>query len=361
VLTPVLTPLVLGDWRHRSGRCRSVGLHYGHPWSPEAPAVAVTSTSIDPPGRRRLADDDLMSLLAAERDRRADLYRATTGEESPTAGLRPVLGRHALHRARIILTVDGKQLPATIHDDGTGWCAYAEISWPPGEIVAITVIAFGVAPEQVRLTVVDDLEPFWAGRQELLDVVGRASHEATPPEDWDIPSAHGFDAHRALCEAILREQRALRDAMAAGRQPPRLRPERRLLWESAIRAQMRLASEDREEADWSVTSLVNHYTALSDLPWFADPALHGSALEETLRWVAFASEVDSRDAQQAWDDWWAARIRPLGRPADHGAEPAPPLPGDDEDDPDFDPGPDFDLEGELSWRAAWQQWVGRRH
>jgi hypothetical protein len=74
---------------------------------------------------------------------------------------------------------------------------------------------------------------------------------------------------------------------------------------------MRLATQTRDQADKAVGSLVNHMIELADAAeWFSDPALRRAAIDESLRYVIFDSDVPSRPAQQAWQRSWDKRRHP---------------------------------------------------
>ncbi|NHC13499.1 hypothetical protein [Motilibacter deserti] len=162
--------------------------------------------------------------------------------------------------------------------------------------------------------------PFRDARGRLAEELARRA--ATRPQDLDLPPAHGFDAHRALIAGVVppppelppqtRTGRArgwLRERFGRGAAPRTPDPDPAVLVEAAVRAQARLAAETRQEAEAAVASLVAHVEKASELAWAADGRRWEAAVEETLRFVVFDSDVPSRRAQEAWRRLWGNRAR----------------------------------------------------
>ncbi|MFD0530226.1 hypothetical protein ACFQ1I_31660 [Kitasatospora arboriphila] len=153
------------------------------------------------------------------------------------------------------------------------------------------------------------------------------------PYRWRSGScrAAGLEAHRAVVEHGIQEAIAMEAQLCArrtGRIPRRLRGEAGAeCWESAVRQQMRLASESRREAVEAVSALVNQLTWLAQrTDWLVGTAEGEAAVAESVRYTVFASEVPSLAAQLAWARLWAGGT------------------------PD---GPDG---AEEAWLAAWEDW-----
>ena len=165
--------------------------------------------------------------------------------------------------------------------------------------------------------------PFRDARARLLEELARRS--LSRGHEPDLPPARGLEAHRALIAELVRPPSApvpptrlerLQDwacarlgrpagASAQGPDEDRVAA----LVDAAVRAQARLASETRVEAEAAVASLVAHLARAVELEWSADVRRWTAAVEETLRYVVFDSEVPSRRAQEAWQRLWAHRAR----------------------------------------------------
>lgn len=162
--------------------------------------------------------------------------------------------------------------------------------------------------------------PFRDARARLADELAR--RPPVRPEDLDLPPAHGFEAHRALIADVVepppgpapRTPAGRLRRWAASRRPHRRpaappRADREVLQEAAVRAQARLGAETRAEAEAAVACLVAQLAKAAQLPWAADARRWEAAVEETVRYTVFDSDVSSRRAQEAWRRFWANRAR----------------------------------------------------
>jgi hypothetical protein len=196
--------------------------------------------------------------------------------------------------------------------------------------ITVTVTGRGVPPGGIELRRIEDFERYVLGRTDLMrKLAGRKAHH-TALEERELPPAVGLEAHRALVEHAVRESLAIAAQIREDR-PPRVPRRSRgeaaaLRWEAAVRQQMRLASETRDEATESITTMVNHLTRLAQQADWAVGTPEGlAAVEEVIRYTVFASEVPSLPAQQAWQRLWSGLVRNTS-----GAEEA--------------------------WLTAWEQW-----
>jgi hypothetical protein len=208
--------------------------------------------------------------------------------------------------------------------------------------VVATIIGRGVAFEAVRLESVPDLGPYVAARDAVLEQMA-AEFPWTPPEQLDLP-ARGLEAHHALIRLSVAQAEEIRARVTTGRRPRFSRArdeEHNHAWESATRAQMRLAGQSRALAN----AMVNQAISLSQkASWFADQSLRHQAIEEMVRFTAFDSDVPSRAAQQLWLREWAARLD-MPEHTDHVAMRA-----------WFRTQDQF----EGDWLAVWQHWADQR-
>lgn len=255
------------------------------------------------------------------------------------------------------ITVDGEPRAVEVHEDRRevwerpedrlpGVCAKpgAGPVWAGRFVVGgvtVTVCGRGVPPGAIELAPVDDIERYLRGRTALLRALASRRGPHVPVEERELAPATGLEAHRAVIEHSIAESAAIEAQVRAGRTPrlPRgLRGETGALrWEAAVRQQMRLASERREEAVAAVTSMVNHLNRLSrQTQWVVGTPDGEAAVEEVVRYTVFASEVASLPAQRAWEQLW--RDRPAA---------------------DGDGWEEQQL-GEQLWLAAWEQWRSAR-
>lgn len=139
--------------------------------------------------------------------------------------------------------------------------------------------------------------------------------------------------YQVLMRKRIAETLALAAAAEAGEDPPE--PPWGLLarraWakqgRGAVGTQMRLARQDWPEASATVNSAVNQMVFLAiRAEWFRkDASLRQAAIDETIRYAIFRSDVPSRRAQEewnragrheedaflAWDDWADRPRRPV--------------------------------------------------
>ncbi len=280
---PDLAPRVLGA-------LDSVGvtLYAGDLLGLDGPMVSVRTAQVRSTG---LQEPSLVEQLADERSR---LVEHAGLDEVPAEPV--VLGASTVH-------LGGRVLPAEMCEEGVLWAAQATVVPDATAPVTVTVMGRGVSLEQIRLALVTDLHPYWQGQERYVaDLAAR--HPDVRPEDLVLPAARGLQAHRALIEFCLRESEESRAGLQAGRQRPRWSgrfAERQQVWEAAVRAQMHLAEQQRQEANGHVTAMVNQLVDLAgNSSWWHDTALQLAAIEEVLGYQVFGAAVASRDAQRAW-------------------------------------------------------------
>jgi hypothetical protein len=215
---PDLAPRVLGAF-DRVG----VTLYAGYLLAMDGPMVSVRTAQVRPTG---LQEFSLVEQLADERSR---LVEHAGLDEVPAEPV--VLGASTMH-------LGDRVLPAEMCEDGVLWAAQATVVPDATAPVTVTVMGRGVSLEQLRLTLVTDLHPYWQGQERYVaDLAAR--HPDVRPEDLVLPAAHGLQAHRALIEFCLRESRESRARLQAGQRRPRRSgrlAERQQLWEAAVRA-----------------------------------------------------------------------------------------------------------------------------
>lgn len=351
VLEPRLGDGVVAETAASDGHLDLVQLAWGgYAFGAPGPALAVRTVSCAP-GCPVWELEDLAETLADERDRRADEGDVDVPE--PT---------RVTHR-RALLLVDGVEIGADVRFEDECWAALLELPLTDDDqSVRLQVMVFAreVPLEQVRLGRVADLAPYVRGARELmretLDRARRLASEQVVPEDLDLPVPQGFEAHRALIESSIADTLEMNRAARENRRPPR-RPWRRAdreayvrRWESATRAQMHLAGQDRLAANEAVTALVNQMIQLTiHADWFEDPGSRAAAIEESIRWTVFDSEVPSRSAQEAWLATWTAEQSTALRFAQLA-----------EDHDTIRARLDARSEGRMNWLAAWTAWHADR-
>ncbi|GAA4868263.1 hypothetical protein [Kitasatospora terrestris] len=231
------------------------------------------------------------------------------------------------------ITVDGEPRAVQIHEDrradgpaGAVWAGRLRVDG-----ITVTVTGRGVDPGGVELRRVDDFERYITGRTALLRQLSlRQRSRNVPIEERVLPPVTGLEAHREVVEHSVAEAVAMETQLRVGRAqrlPRRLRGEAKALrWEAAVRQQMRLASEDRDEATEAVAAMVNHLTRLAQhTEWLIGTPEGLAAVEEVVRYTVFASEVPSLPAQRAWERMWSGGDQLSGG-------------------------------GEDAWLTAWEQW-----
>ncbi|MQS14465.1 hypothetical protein F7Q99_19905 [Streptomyces kaniharaensis] len=306
-------------------------------WS-SAAGPYVTVRTYRPGAERCVALPELEDVVEDERDRVFEHLGIDEGD-----------GPGRVRALREWITVEGEPCAVEVHEDrpvlwpgsladgaGPVWAGRLRIGG-----LTVTVCGRGVAPGGLELGRIGDVEPYLRGRTELLR--GLASRHATrvPVEERELPPVSGLEAHRELIGQNIVESAAIEAQVRAGRppRPPRgLRGEAGALrWEAAVRQQMRLASETREEALAAVTSMVNHLNRLAQQThWVIGTPEGAAAVEEVVRYTVFASEVASLPAQRAWEQLW--RDRAGGGPGEWEEQRL----------------------AEQLWLSAWEQWRAAR-
>ncbi|MFB7617012.1 hypothetical protein [Kitasatospora sp. NPDC056181] len=312
--------------------------------SADGPYVTVRThrPGADRPG----ALPELEDVVEDERDR---VYEQLGVDEGDCPG--------RVRALREWITVDGEPQAVEVYEDRRelwdrpeaalpGVCprpgagpVWAVRLWVDG--MAVTVCGRGVAPGGVELAPVADVERYLRGRTALLRSLASRRGRYVPVEERELAPAAGLEAHRAVIAHGIAESAAIEGQVRAGRTPrlPRgLRGEAGALRrEAAVRQQMRLASETREEAVAAVTAMVNQLNRLSlQTQWVVGTPEGEAAVEEVIRYTVFASEVASLPAQRAWERVWRNR---QGGEGDCGEE---------------------QRLGEQLWLSAWEQWRAAR-
>lgn len=295
---PLLDAPTLAGWERQEHRLVQVVLSHGSLFEPAGPYVAVQSTLTDAgPGTHSLQD-----VIEDERDRLFDHTGVDEGE-----------GPDLAVESEPWFTVDGIPVRAALRGEGPLWAARFHVGGPEsplrsrgGDPVTITVTGRGIAPDRVALRTVEDLQPYAMGRQEQLALLRERREQARADAAAPVPppAPVGLDAHRRLVEFSVQHALRVESALRAGhlpREPRGNRADRGDLWENAVRQQMRLAGEDRATANRSVTALVNQMVRLAEnAAWFPGTENGRAAVEESIRYTVFASEVPSFSAQRAW-------------------------------------------------------------
>lgn len=324
VTAPQLGAETLAEAESLSGGVHAVGLYRGELFTAAGPLVYVRTVMVGAGDEVALAEPELADVVADERDRLYD--HAGVDEPEPSEVVEDSTSLMIAHRPTAV----------DIRKEGPIWGGRVTLRPSAGSAldvaVTVTVVGRGVPVDAVRLDTVDDLAPYLCGRDRLPGQVHDRVPRLPPPEEWDLPPARGFEAHRALVEASLAAFEAGSRAVREGRQyriPRGSAQAHQRLRESAVRAQMKLATQSRREAEQAVLSLINHLIRLSgEASWFGDPLLRQAAIEETVRYEVFDSDVSSRPAQEAW--------RAVSR-ADEARE-----------------------REHVEFLGAWQRWVDRR-
>ncbi|QMU78588.1 hypothetical protein GXW83_25655 [Streptacidiphilus sp. PB12-B1b] len=252
------------------------------------------------------------------------------------------------------ISVDGVPVRALLRVEGGLWAARLHLDGvePPsaGVPLTLTLTGRGVPPDRIELHTVEELAPYAVGRRRNLAALAARTEPRTDVRERELPPAAGLDAHRRLVEHSVLETLAIEAAVRSGARPRRPRSGRvdeALLWESAVRQQMRLAGEDRDTANEAVTILVNQMTLLAQrVDWFPGSPGAASAVEESIRHTVFDSAVPSVEAQLAWRAEWLRRTAWHGRQR-HG-------------DPESIRGRVRErVDAEARWLGLWQSWYER--
>lgn len=327
---------VLGGLETAGGTLRWVEVRSGD-WScPDGPYLTVRTYRPGAEGCEQLPD--LEDVVEDERDRVYEQLGVDAGD-----------GPGRMRALRAWIDVDGTPRAVEVHEDRRD-CPLGTDAPAPGagpvwagrlrvDGVTVVVCGRGLPPGAVGLASVTDFERHIRGRTELLRRLAARRGHWVPVEERELVPAVGLEAHRAVVEHGIAES-AVIEAHVRARRTPRLPRRLRgeagaLRWEAAVRQQMRLASETREEAVAAVTAMVDQLTRLSQLThWLVGTPEGAAAVEEAIRWTVFASEVASLPAQQAWQQVWRAGRDGVRR--------------------------DEAGLGEQAWLAAWEQWRASR-
>ncbi|MFF2659502.1 hypothetical protein ACFVUH_19320 [Kitasatospora sp. NPDC058032] len=312
-----------------------IEIGFGDRTSPAGPYVTVRTHR---PGADRYEPlPELEDVVEDERDR---VYEQFGVDEGDTPG--------RVRALREWITVDGESRAVEVHEDRRGLWSGAALPGccPIGGVepvwagrfrvdgLTVTVCGRGVPPGGVELARIRDHERYLSGRTALLRELAVRRGRHLPVERRELSPVTGLEAHRAVIAHGISEAAALEARLRSGRPPRPPRGARAeagaLRWEAAVRQQMRLASETREEAAEAVAAMVEQLGRLSQLThWVVGTAEGDAAVEESIRYTVFASEVASVPAQRAWQ-----QVR-LGERGEHRM-------------------------GEQLWLAAWEQWRAAR-
>ncbi len=314
---PFPGPVALGGTESVNGEVTRVGLLYGGHDPAAGPRVTVSTAP---------APRDAESLPVADvlRDALQDVLRDETDDAD-------VLPDRAV--AEVTVLLDG--VPQVTHTLGNeqGWAAITRVGID-GVALLVTIAAHGWPLSELRLAHVDDLEPFLAGRRERVEAALARAGTQPGPEDWELPPAEGLEGHRALADMMVAMARANEEAGGPRREAP-LPSGYAQRWEVAIRAQMALAGQPREQAEDAVHSMANHLGQLARAAsWFGNPDLADRATAETIAHVAVSRDVPSAAAQRAWSAYWTLHGQ---RPREFTALTA----------------------AQDAWLTAWQRWAER--
>ncbi|MFC8452675.1 hypothetical protein [Kitasatospora sp. NPDC057223] len=318
-----------------NGELSWVEVRSGDWTSVEGPYVSVRTYR---PGAERIeALPELEDVVEDERDR---VYEQLGIDEGDGPG--------KVRALREWITVEGEPRAVQIHEDrrpesaadrepGAVWAGRLRVDG-----LTVTVCGRGVPPGGVELTRIEDFERYILGRTDLMRQLAARRGRQVPVEERELAPVAGLEAHRVLVEHSIAESLAI-EAQVRARRTPRLPRRLRgdtgaVRWEAAVRQQMKLASETREEAGEAVTAMVNHLNRLAqNTDWVVGTPDGRDAVEEVIRYTVFASEVSSLPAQRAWEQLWTGR---------------PPGGADDEE---RSTGSVRRL-GEQVWLSAWEQW-----
>jgi hypothetical protein len=321
---PAPQPRLLGEAEILDGTVESIGLAYGDLMRPSGPLVQVHTArwaQANPPDLRHFLENLLDSM----------------DDDAP---------------------VDGDPVPAHVIVNGTPRPAsllrtrrrmWAARCWH--QDADVIVVAREWELESTRLVAVTNLETFLRGRREYLRDL-RANPPTMPIMDRPFDVA---TAHRSLIDVTLARSLQLEAAAREGR-PPRLRGNGRRhgeLWEAAVRAQMHLADQSRQDANDIVTIVVNQLGRLQEKAgWFANRRLRDAAVTETLMyWTGMRTEMPSKPAQEAWRAVWASQRSWLPDPFAHQERTS------REHDDSLRRWHAELVTGQDEWLRAWSEWV----
>lgn len=294
LVSPQLEPLSLAESGRGGNGWNLISLHYGESLSSTGPAVCVRTAVQRQDGH---VEPDLSELIADERNRLFD----HAGIDEPDPIDDPIDDLRTLE-------IDGGRVDARLLLDGELWAARVE--FPPGVGVengrrVVSVVSRGVAPSDVRLAFVRDLNPYLDGRDRFIkSMIERGAGSA--PGGGSVPE--GEAALRGIIEYCIRESEEHEERRGVGRRrSPRQSPDHRYeLWRAAVRFQASAWDQGEHQANEQVTSVVNHLGRLSrEAPWFAvREDVRSAAIDEAIAYVARGEAVASADAQRAWNELW---------------------------------------------------------
>lgn len=150
--SPALRPYLLADFSRDADDWHTVCLSYGDRSALAGPFVSVTTTSPVDHVRRRHADPVLHAALAAELARAAE----DSGVQQPDVPGEPVL-------CDTRMRLDSEPVRARLCVHGDVWAARVSVAR-----LDVLAVGRGVRPGAVRLVMVEDLAPYWHGREDLL-------------------------------------------------------------------------------------------------------------------------------------------------------------------------------------------------
>ncbi|GAB7180410.1 hypothetical protein ATKI12_0241 [Kitasatospora sp. Ki12] len=329
---PARTGEALAAFETSDGELRWVEVQCGDWRSAAGPYVTVRTYR--PGAEQGEPLPELEDVVEDERDR---VYEQLGVDEGDGPG--------RVRALREWITVDGEPCALEVHEDrpvlrpGAAAVGGPEPVWA-GRLrvggLTVTVCGRGVAPGGVELGGIRDFERYLRGRTDLLRDLASRQSRYVPVEERELPPVVGLEAHRSLIAQSIAETAAIEAQVRAGRTPRLPRGLRgdvcAVRWEAAVRQQMRLATETREEAAAAVTAMVNHLNRLSQQThWLVGTADGEAAVEEVVRYTVFASQVASLPAQRAWEQLWRERPGGAGAWEEHRL-------------------------AEQLWLAAWEQW-----
>lgn len=339
---PKLSPRMVGAFDNGG-----VTLHAGQLLSADGPMVTVRTAR----SRPDVAGSGLRVWYpeASVQDQMADEH-ARLGEHGGVAELEGVAT--AVGKGELWFDDVAGPVVAEVYRDGSLVAARVALNAEASTSVVVTIICRGVPLDQLRLTRVEDLKPYWEGRETYLAALAAHHSVVVRPEDLELPASVGLEAHLALVDFCLSESATVRDCLQNGQRPrsaPGSARQRQRLWEAAVRAQVHLAEQDRATANEHVTQIVNQLNALAGRsPWFSDFGLRTSAVDQVLGFQVFDAEVPTREAQRLWQRSWERR---KARSAGGGA----PLSPDDRQDRRRLL--EADLAMERQAQHAWDTWA----
>lgn len=148
---PALRPYALADFRRDDRDWHWVRLCYGNRAALAGPFVSVTTFSPRDHLHRRYADEVLHAALATERARAAE----DSGVEQPDTS-------DPLVCSEVRMRLDSQPEQAQLLVCGDLWAARISVAH-----LDVLSVGRGVRPGGVRLVGVDELAPYWHGREEI--------------------------------------------------------------------------------------------------------------------------------------------------------------------------------------------------